>query len=61
MAASLKLGTVPVPFEDEDGILIAEEGIVWGGALDGAGFGEFIDPVADVLRIIRALGGMVRA
>jgi hypothetical protein len=58
MAPSLE---VPVPLEVEDGVLVAEEGMVWGGALEGADIGEFADLGAEVLRMIRALGGMVMA
>lgn len=49
---------MPALLEVEGRVLVAEERR---GILEAAGFGEFAGPVADVLRMIRALGGMVMA
>jgi len=59
MAPSLELVPLLVEVEVDEGGLVAEEDI--GGTVEGGSFGEFVDPLLDDLRMIRALGGMVMA
>jgi hypothetical protein len=60
IAPSLELAIVPVEL-DEGGTVVEEVIAAAGGAVEGGGFGDVVDPVTEGLRMIRALGGIFMA